>query len=1152
MLVSLPVLLLILFFTKDDISLSGNETSRLAVVESLVERGTFSIDGSFFKTEDRVFIGGRFYSDKPLLLPLFLGGIYKTLHILGLNFKDNYHLTVYLLNFAGGGFFALLLFLFFHRAIKPFNFSFIRTSLLSASLIFGSWLFSFSATLGNHVPAAFFLFLFFICFLKIKKINAPRLIISAGFLAGIILNIEIPAGLLISAVSLLFLMIVPERKLQDLSCFISGFAIPFAGMLAINYIAYGSIVPAYAVPGAYNFPGNIHSTAVAGLNIPESLLLYPFNILFGYRGLFSYMPALLFIIPYFMICRGKIKINTIFMFIFLLSFIIFYSLMTGDYGGWSYGFRFLIPVIPILWFYICEWFAANKNKTLKIIFAIAVVWGILTSAVGAYNPWPVCYEGSATNKGTVERNIKNPFLANVLCISHEFIPSSALAKYLESDIYGADISKIYIPKAFMNMKKISSLENPYKKENDLIDFAFNLLNVLLLFITFFFIIKTAQRLLAVTLNNSSISKNDYLVFMFLYVFVISCFITAICGFSGILKTEWLLTLSGILLVSSNLLRPGNINIETGFSKDILLITAPAIIFNGITASTNLPLTVSNWDAMTYHLYFPARWIQEGIIFHVPSVFGDNAPAFFPKCWMFFLTIFMAIGQSDAFLCVMPLIFLCGAAFCIFRISIFYGTDKIVAAGLAALFTCLPVISEYTFTANADIPMLFLILCAVSALLFYLKDGKYIFAVICVLSCGAAAGVKTVGILFALPILLIISLVILKRKSYAVLVLCPLFFILSGGWCYIENLILYGNPFFPLDISFGNIRIFAGAYGNEAVKAGEFHTSSLTMLHKILVKSYGLPTCLILPLGLAGYIYGITTSKEFRHMKITGLVLFAYWLFSYFFIVPHNTETRFLFPALAMAIPGAGILLNTVKKKEAATLAIVIICFFLIIPNLLVTKALSSAIPYAVLLPSILLISLCIISLSILMFFKASRNIIICTSVIILSTILFAFVKSKELRVYSLCSSDYSVWLADIFKPFNTPDGLTGTVAYSGNNLPYTFTGGNLRNKVIYCNVQGAFNDSFYDFWKHDKKVYNTHKPPLYRNNPNYNEWLGNIKSSGADFLLISVLYPAERKYIASNENGFPIEEAWASSHNDKFTLVMTGKYIKLYKINKGN
>ena len=53
---------------KHDVTHTGIETSRYAVVESVLERGTFAIDDSFFTTPDKCERNGHFYGDKPPLL----------------------------------------------------------------------------------------------------------------------------------------------------------------------------------------------------------------------------------------------------------------------------------------------------------------------------------------------------------------------------------------------------------------------------------------------------------------------------------------------------------------------------------------------------------------------------------------------------------------------------------------------------------------------------------------------------------------------------------------------------------------------------------------------------------------------------------------------------------------------------------------------------------------------------------------------------------------------------------------------------------------------------------------------------------------------------------------------------------------------------
>jgi hypothetical protein len=69
---------------------SSNDASRLASIDSLVERGTWAIDESRFLTVDKIKIGDHFYSDKPPLLSYVGAGLYSILHqTLGLTLQPD-------------------------------------------------------------------------------------------------------------------------------------------------------------------------------------------------------------------------------------------------------------------------------------------------------------------------------------------------------------------------------------------------------------------------------------------------------------------------------------------------------------------------------------------------------------------------------------------------------------------------------------------------------------------------------------------------------------------------------------------------------------------------------------------------------------------------------------------------------------------------------------------------------------------------------------------------------------------------------------------------------------------------------------------------------------------------------------------------------
>ena len=66
--IGLIIITAAVYFVKNDITHAGNETSRLAVIQSVVDNGTFDITKSIFKTPDKALLDGKYYGDKPLRL----------------------------------------------------------------------------------------------------------------------------------------------------------------------------------------------------------------------------------------------------------------------------------------------------------------------------------------------------------------------------------------------------------------------------------------------------------------------------------------------------------------------------------------------------------------------------------------------------------------------------------------------------------------------------------------------------------------------------------------------------------------------------------------------------------------------------------------------------------------------------------------------------------------------------------------------------------------------------------------------------------------------------------------------------------------------------------------------------------------------------
>ena len=154
------VIVLLLFavlYTKEEITLAGNESSRFGVIQALGEQGVFHIERTnFASTVDRVEWNGHVYSDKPLPLSSAAAVVHGTVHRLtGINFSENRMLAIYLINLLFSGGCNILLFLWMFRLLRRTCRGRIEVKwLLALAMCLSTWLLTYSVIFNNHTPAA--------------------------------------------------------------------------------------------------------------------------------------------------------------------------------------------------------------------------------------------------------------------------------------------------------------------------------------------------------------------------------------------------------------------------------------------------------------------------------------------------------------------------------------------------------------------------------------------------------------------------------------------------------------------------------------------------------------------------------------------------------------------------------------------------------------------------------------------------------------------------------------------------------------------------------------------------------------------------------------------------------------------------------------
>jgi hypothetical protein len=177
---------------------------------------------------------------------------------------------------------------------------------------------------------------------------------------------------------------------------------------------------------------------------------YIVETLIGWRGFFLYQPFLLLgMIP----CKQE-SIPDRCMYMTSIAAILFYCTNTIEFGGAAYGFRYLIPIIPVLYYRAGKMLLQYTRYPVrkKFLTVILLLWGMATAAAGAYAPFCVAFEGSRSPEGHFTRTVRSSFAGNLLCAGFEYAPDSRLTQALIRH-YGKSCAYRFLYESYFNLKR---------------------------------------------------------------------------------------------------------------------------------------------------------------------------------------------------------------------------------------------------------------------------------------------------------------------------------------------------------------------------------------------------------------------------------------------------------------------------------------------------------------------------------------------------------------------------------------------------------------------------------------------------------------------------------------------------------------------------
>jgi hypothetical protein len=431
---------------------SWNDGSRLAAVESLADRGTFAIEDSVFVTVpaelsasatppydpgqpilaargtlDRLKIGDHFYSDKPALISLAMAAPYRLARACGLppaaerpdlfcrGLTLLFSGSAYLLAVACvlalgrelglGGWWRLAWAAAFALAtVAPAYTEYVNNHIMLLAVgAAACWQFAVLAREAGGPGVTWW---------------RPWLL---GALGGLGYNLDLAAGQVLAAVSVLAVAVTTRRVLPAAACGLAS--VPWAvAQLGLNYMLGGVWKPINTVMAYQDWPGCPFSEANATgflRHTPGGFVVYALEMLFGKPGFLNHNLPLLLLVPsawWLVRSAGRDRLVVGFAAAWAGGTWLLYAAFSNNFSGASLTVRWFVPLLA-------PGFAAlavllRDHAAARPCFAALAGWGAVLAvpmaAVGPFTArmapfyWPVLGLALATWGVVAWRQFRRP------------------------------------------------------------------------------------------------------------------------------------------------------------------------------------------------------------------------------------------------------------------------------------------------------------------------------------------------------------------------------------------------------------------------------------------------------------------------------------------------------------------------------------------------------------------------------------------------------------------------------------------------------------------------------------------------------------------------------------------------------------------------
>ena len=467
-----------------------------------------------------------------------------------------------------------------------------------------------------------------------------------------------------------------------------------------------------------------------------------------------------------------------------------------------------------------------------------------------------------------------------------------------------------------------------------------------------------------------------------------------------------------------------------------------------------------------------------------------------------------------------------------------------------------------------------------------------------LAAGFSLGTKSVGLVFV-PLLLLFALgaiagreTSLRRALGASLLVLTCLLVPAGFW-FARNLVLTGNPLYPLRVELFGRTFLPGWYDRGAMRFSQYYVPienwralGDTMLAVVDPRMAPLWVASVAGAWAVGKGGKTENWRWVWALSVLALLNIAfYWIF-----IPYRTQQRFMLQALGLATVPLASLID--RGRLFHGLAALLLTAHLLTPQTwpvatreseipwdltpLIPNAVSPLIPVlarvAVMLRSDSALAATSVGLQLAMGFCAiwaawgwsraragRRRVPSITAIAGLAGLLIAgSLDANSLQV----DTRYAFYppFRDYFSGWMDLEGRSGPsgtrVAYAGTNIPYYLFGAGLRNEVRYVNTDGNRHWLMHDYHgaasARGDATWPNSRPGWDRSHPDYEGWLANLRAEDIQLLVVTRVNPEEGPHNVADAEGFPIERRWADAHPESFELLygprQQDRLFRLYRL----